>query len=184
VRRLFTLVALALAGLALAPAGAADVRQIDCPLNEMSAPDRAAYAAFVTEGAGAAGGADPRREPFRRALLACAERFGWSEPAVIQAAAFSIGQLGQAEIRRQMTALGLDLTELERAAIADTELLAAVRNGTFTRETGAAFAQRNNGLLMRLTAGQPDEVRVARKLGNFVGFIAVMETARSRFAQS
>ena len=170
--------AAALACAGLSPAIAADPAQLACPTAALSGAERQGLAENV---AALGPRTDPAFQRFQAAVTQCAERHGWSDEQLRIARVHAVSTIGQAELRRRLTALGVALTEIERTALADAEFMAAARAGDLGPNVIGAFVQRHDALIERVLAGRSGENERGALLGRFILFRVVMDVSRDQF---
>ena len=168
-------------GLGTVPALAADIGQLGCPMERLTEPQRTVFVQGVRERAPLT---DPRLDHFRRALDDCARNFGWSSVLSELARLYNLGATGQAEARRDLAEVGIDVAPIERALLADTELVSAVHGSQYPEQQMNAFIGRLSPSVDELVSQQPPGSQASENLGMFIMYRAIMESARIRFGQS
>jgi hypothetical protein len=175
------LIAAALAAALVAPAAAADLSQLGCPAAALSRAEREGLAENV---AALGPNTDPFFQRFEAMAARCAERHGWSSEQHRIARIYGVAMVGQAELRRTLTALGVPLEEIERAVLADTEILAAARAGDMGQDVIGAFVRRHEPLIERVLAGRSGENQRGELLGRFLLFRVMADVTRDQFRES
>jgi hypothetical protein len=125
---------------------------------------------------------DPRAQPLIRAVDACAGQFSWSPQKRNFALMYGLAKAGEAALRADFSGRGIDVAELDRAIVADRELMDAANSGQLSGAVGQAFALRHGALIGRLLGGQGDQA-LAVRIGNYIAFHALAETLPARFEQ-
>jgi hypothetical protein len=175
------LIAAALACAAPAAAAAADPAQLDCPVAALSGAERRGLAENV---AALGPREDPNFQRFQDAVARCAERYGWSDEQQRLARVHNVSAVGQAELRRRLTGLGVALAEIERAALADAEFAAAARAGQMGPDVIGAFTGRHRVLIERVLAGRSHDRDRGELLGRFILFRVMTDISRDQFRAS
>ncbi|HEV2818726.1 MAG TPA: hypothetical protein VGW40_16070 [Allosphingosinicella sp.] len=163
-----------------APAGAADVARLDCPLNGLTPAQQAAIVPLATNPR--PGATDPAVGALHAAAQRCAAEFAWNDAEKEAALWYSASWIIQSAMRRQLSSDGIDVAEIEQLILTDSQLAAALRSPQPAFEPISDFMTRHGGLFARMLearAGHPDH---ARHLGAFVSSRISMEAARFRFA--
>lgn len=161
-----------------APAAAADVAQLDCPIEAMTGAERESLADHVRRQANAE---EAAMQAFYRSLDGCRSRHRWSMAATREAIVYHLAAIGHRQARRTLEERGIDMAAVERALLADRAVIAAART-----EQGpdaiAAFYDRLDPALRRSVESGPDADGSAELLGTYLVFRAAVETSRAQFA--
>jgi hypothetical protein len=176
------LAALAAASIAIAAAPrahAADVAQIDCPLTAMSEAQRLALGEHASH---LGSRQDPVVVPFESAVTRCADELHWDSGRRDAARLHGLASLMQAAVRRQFAQDGIDLAELERVLLADTELTASYRSAGSLEAAVQAFTRRNVAMVLRLLGPHGADSAYVERAGYFIAARAIVEASRIRFA--
>jgi hypothetical protein len=88
----------------------------------------------------------------------------------------------QAAVRRQFAQDGIDLAELERVLLADTELTASYRSAASLEAAVQAFTRRNVAMVLRLLGPHGADSAYVERAGYFIAARAIVEASRIRFA--
>jgi len=176
------LAGLAAASIAIAAAArahAADGAQIDCPLTAMSEAQRFALGEHASH---LGSRQDPVAAPLESALARCADELHWDADRRDTARLHGLASLMQAAIRRQFARDGIDLAELDRALLADTELTASYRSSASSDAALQGFARRSEAMIVRLLGPHGADNTYVERAGYFIAATAMMERSRIRFA--
>lgn len=159
-----------------APATAADVGQLTCPVDALSEAERTHLVEAVRRQTERQ---DPIRSVFYRSAMDCRARHGWTLAAAELAIVYHIADIGQGIARTGLEERGVDVAAIERALLADAAAVASARED-----------DRGEGLVTFFEGLDPELRRSVERLGGqgaeligqYLLFRAAMETSRADFA--
>jgi hypothetical protein len=161
-----------------APAAAADVAQLGCPIEALSAGDRANLADHVRRQAQAS---EPAMQAFYGTVETCRSRHRWSMDAAREAVVYNLASIGAGEARRALEQRGIDMATIERALLADRAVIASARTDQGPDVIAAFYERLDPALRQRIESG-PDAGGSAELLGTYILFRSAVETSRAEFA--
>ena len=152
------------AGALVTKAEAADPPPITCPVDSLTAAERAEVDQHIID---EAPNEDPRWQLFLRAVDSCAARYHWSRHFSEYAFHYNFITEAQVATRRFLSEHRVEIGELERLLLADPAVAGA---GGVDALTVAVrdFMHRHRAMVARLVQGRPDLAQIAKAIGVFL----------------
>ena len=157
------------------PAAAADQAQLSCPRDRLSTEQRSGLEAAAQV---LAPFSDPRIVALIETLAACQREHGWSAAAAESARRYHLSNALRGAMRAPLVAAGIDLNVLERALLADEQLIEASRQG-MSDELARGMVTRYVPLVSRMAGARMDQV--AEAVGKYMGAVVMGEASRRNF---
>lgn len=166
----------AAAALGAAPAAAADVAHISCPVDSLDAAERERLVDHVRRQAPAT---DPAMQRFYQTVSDCGRRHGWSDEAARDAIVHNLAEIGQRQARRTLEQRGVDVAAIERALLADAAVVASARSEEPGDVMTAFFARLDARLRAPIEGDESGDA--AELLGAYLLYRSAVETSRADF---
>lgn len=131
----------------LAAALLADPAQLDCPVAEMTATERASLEQVIAEQRPPS---DPRAQSISRVTQLCADRYGWRPDATHRASAYVFTIVAADLARRRLAAGGIDVALLEQRLAADPAMRNLPTDLEALQSATMGFVRRNRDYLISL----------------------------------
>ena len=157
------------------PAAAADQAQLSCPRDRLSTDQRSGLEAAAQV---LAPFSDPRIVALTETLAACGRAHGWSAAAAESARRYHLSNALLGAMRPRLVAAGIDLNVLERALLADAQLIESSRQGV-SDELARDMVTRHLALVARMAGDRMDQV--ADAVGKYMGAVVLAEASRRNF---
>ena len=166
---------------AAAPGQTAMPAGLDCVRNRLSPDQRRAVAELAMEQGSRD---DPRAQPLLQAAEACAQELSWSTGKTNMASMFSMSAAGAAGLQELLRGRGVNVDELDRAILADQELIIAAGDPQQLPTAAQQFVVRNAALLTRIAGEEGLDDELGTRIGNYIAFRALVEGLARRFRQA
>jgi hypothetical protein len=154
---------------------------LDCVRNRLTPEQRQGVAQAAMEQAPQE---DSRAQTLIQAVDACGDELSWSQEKRQLAAAFSMSAAGATGIRQALGSEGIQVQSLDETILSDRALMMAAEHDQLDSDTGRSFAARHRAELERVADGRPLDGELGSRIGNYIAFIAMAQTAATQFGNA